>query len=519
LLVLCTAFNRMIDEKGSIFYRGQPVFNTSQMVAALTGTTLACIAEVRFQQVDGEIIHCLSIPFQVDKTLIAETGVVPPSVSDSYPDVSTIELKGNRDQPGGYPSLDGNGKVSGSVLPAAINAELVTNKDQPDGYPGLDSAGLILPARIPIDGVTITVVDGKLVGAASSTAGPAGPTGPTGPAGAASTVPGPTGPTGPTGPIGQGLVIKGTVATTADLPATGNTAGDFWITSDTGHGKVWSGTAWVDTGAVQGPIGPTGPAGTDGATGPAGADGAPGPAGADGAPGATGPTGPAGADGSGGGGGAFDPATGVDETEDFFGEAPWKWGWTLVQISGGTAQPAAVVSGEPSNGIAALAPAGGSAQCGMFVGPMAGRNILVAQNPLTITWRMKLLGTGSGIVAFGLMAASNVFAPSNPLSAIPNGCFFRFDPPHVGDNNWHVAVNSAGANIGDTSMGAADTSWHEFKIAITTAGIVFSIDSTAVTIAYNAIAAPLSIGMFAATFSAEVDMLFDYVRLQQTLAR
>ena len=52
---------------------------------------------------------------------------------------------------------------------------------------------------------------------------------------------------------GQGIVVKGTVPTKADLPTSGNTQGDMWITADTGHGWAWSGTAWVDSGPVQGP--------------------------------------------------------------------------------------------------------------------------------------------------------------------------------------------------------------------------------------------------------------------------
>jgi hypothetical protein len=65
---------------------------------------------------------------------------------------------------------------------------------------------------------------------------------------------------------------------------------------------------------VDGPTGPTGPAGADGATGPTGPAGADGATGADGADGATGPTGPAGADGATGptGSSGADGATGAD---------------------------------------------------------------------------------------------------------------------------------------------------------------------------------------------------------------
>jgi Collagen triple helix repeat (20 copies) len=95
---------------------------------------------------------------------------------------------------------------------------------------------------------------------AQGVAGPQGAQGPTGSTG-------PQGPVGPQGPIGQGLTPKGTVANSGSLPASGNTAGDIWITSDTGHGWSWDGTKWVDMGPFQGPAGATGPAGSQGSPG------------------------------------------------------------------------------------------------------------------------------------------------------------------------------------------------------------------------------------------------------------
>jgi Collagen triple helix repeat (20 copies) len=117
---------------------------------------------------------------------------------------------------------------------------------------------------------------------ATGPAGPAGPEGPPGPVG----IPGSTGPAGatgatgaegPQGPPGEGLVIKGTVPSSSLLPAGGNTVGDGWVTSDTGHLWIWDGTAWDDAGPIQGPpgaTGPDGPPGPAGPTGPAGAAGA-----------------------------------------------------------------------------------------------------------------------------------------------------------------------------------------------------------------------------------------------------
>lgn len=96
--------------------------------------------------------------------------------------------------------------------------------------------------------------------------GPMGPEGPLGPAGPQGD-PGPIGPEGPQGPIGEGLTILGTLASTAELPATGTT-GDGYIISGDLH--VWDGTAWNNTGQIQGP------AGADGAQGPQGPQGLPG---------------------------------------------------------------------------------------------------------------------------------------------------------------------------------------------------------------------------------------------------
>jgi hypothetical protein len=145
---------------------------------------------------------------------------------------------------------------------------------------------------------------------ATGPAGSTGPSGPTGPQG----IQGPTGPQGPKGNDGTSVVLKGAVDTHADLPSTGNTFGDLWVTSDTGHGWVWStpGT-WVDVGPIQGPAGATGatgpqgaqgPAGATGSTGPAGPTGNTGPQGVQGVPGPTGPQGPTGNTGATGPAGA-----------------------------------------------------------------------------------------------------------------------------------------------------------------------------------------------------------------------
>lgn len=123
--------------------------------------------------------------------------------------------------------------------------------------------------------------------------GPQGPIGATGGTGA-------QGPQGPMGAPGTSTIIKGSVDTAANLPTSGVQVGDGWITDDTGHLWVWTGTGWVDAGKIvgpqgpQGPAGPTGPQGGVGNTGPPGPSGSQGPTGATGAQGSQGPQGPTG---------------------------------------------------------------------------------------------------------------------------------------------------------------------------------------------------------------------------------
>ena len=58
---------------------------------------------------------------------------------------------------------------------------------------------------------------------------------------------------GATGDAGTSVVLRGSVTTFASLPTTNRTIGDVWITSDTGDGYAWSGTAWSNVGRIQGP--------------------------------------------------------------------------------------------------------------------------------------------------------------------------------------------------------------------------------------------------------------------------
>lgn len=84
---------------------------------------------------------------------------------------------------------------------------------------------------------------------------------------------GPQGATGATGPQGTGISVSGSVATSADLPATAS-PGDAYVAQDTGHLWIWSTSSWVDGGQFTGPQGATGPQGPKGDTGATGATGA-----------------------------------------------------------------------------------------------------------------------------------------------------------------------------------------------------------------------------------------------------
>ena len=118
---------------------------------------------------------------------------------------------------------------------------------------------------------------------------------------------GSTGPQGVQGPKGDaaGLNVKGTA--TAWPPDASPAEEDLWILPDPtpsgtpagydpGDGVIWNGSAWQDTGPIQGEVGPQGPKGSDGATGSTGPQGIQGPQGIAGSDGAAGVNGTNGAD-------------------------------------------------------------------------------------------------------------------------------------------------------------------------------------------------------------------------------
>jgi hypothetical protein len=86
-------------------------------------------------------------------------------------------------------------------------------------------------------------------------------------------VQGPQGIQGIQGPQGTGLEVKGS-DTYANIIAIGTPAiGDLWIQTDTGgggaigDGRLWDGSAWLNTGPIQGPQGPAGTPGPSAASG------------------------------------------------------------------------------------------------------------------------------------------------------------------------------------------------------------------------------------------------------------
>jgi hypothetical protein len=95
--------------------------------------------------------------------------------------------------------------------------------------------------------------------------------------------------------------MKGSVATSGDLPASGNVQGDAYLVQADDSLWIWDGTTWVSGGSIQGPPGsqgPVGPQGIQGPQGPVGATGSQGPIGNTGAQGPIGNTGAQGPQGN-----------------------------------------------------------------------------------------------------------------------------------------------------------------------------------------------------------------------------
>jgi len=98
------------------------------------------------------------------------------------------------------------------------------------------------------------------VGAAGAT-GPVGPQGPKGEQGVK----------GDTGAAGIGINVKGQVVNFTQLPSSNLLTGDAYVAADTTSLWVWSGSAWINLGSIQGPQGAEGPQGAQGDKGDTGA--------------------------------------------------------------------------------------------------------------------------------------------------------------------------------------------------------------------------------------------------------
>lgn len=154
------------------------------------------------------------------------------------------------------------------------------------------------------------------------------------------------------------FIIKGTVATDADLPTTAE-PGDTYVVTATAHLQHWTGGDWIDIGpaGAPGPTGPTGPLGPAGATGPVGPQGTQGVQGIIGPGGPIGPVGPIGNPGPTGDTGAQGPvgpegATGPQGTQGIQGTegAPGGgtqqslWTWQAAAATGPLASATVAVN-------------------------------------------------------------------------------------------------------------------------------------------------------------------------------
>lgn len=113
----------------------------------------------------------------------------------------------------------------------------------------------------------------------TGTQGPTGPQGPQGPTGSPGSN-GSRGYQGPQGPMGTGITIKGSLASTSNLPTSG-TIGDAYLIDGNIYVYVGSGgnvpgnTRYTNGGNIQGPTGPQGATGAQGRQGPQGPKGTP----------------------------------------------------------------------------------------------------------------------------------------------------------------------------------------------------------------------------------------------------
>jgi hypothetical protein len=659
LLVLTTAFAYLHDAAGNPYFQGQPVFNTTQMANAMgTNKSILCTGEIRFEQPDGEIIHTLSIPFQVDLTLVPETGTTPPTVSGTYPDESTLVLLSQANADGGWLQLDSSGLVPDARIPATV--ERLTNKNQPGGYPGL-TAGKVAGGILPIDGSSIGLngsgqltLLGTFLASLTDFETTAGVSLIENAAGVLNRLVAGTGITFDTSVPGEitlnvvessggitalsdaetssgltlisnvdGILKRLTAGTNVTLDAT-TTPGSIIINctgypltdAETSSGvtlisntlgvlkRIAAGAnVTLDTTTVPGSIiiaaagggggsltladeetstgqtllGATNGlikrlvAGTnvtiDNTTTPGalilaasgGGGGSLTLVDAETSAGNTllgatngqikriiagtnltvdTTTTPGAlilnAAGGGGGGGAFDPTTGIDETEDFFGAAPWKWNWKSYSSGAGSA-PVNVpcISGDKTNGVIQLTTgvggSGSAGTSGLALGTLIGQDFFTGQQPITITFRARFattLPTTSKYSRWMIGLFNNFGDTVGTRTGVNNGLFFMFDPSLTGDTSWYAYAMQGNAGAGSLTTGvAADLSWHTFILTIGASHVYsYTIDGAALTVppASNIDTTALSLGIQGSNFdtgAGEIDLQIDFIRVQQTLAR
>ena len=319
-------------------------------------------------------------------------------------------------------------------------------------------------------------------GADSAVEGPTGPTGPqgligvTGPIGPTGAA-GPTGDTGPTGPQGNdgtSVVLKGSVATVADLDNIQDPApGDLYVVLADGDGYVWSGTNWANVGPIQGPIGPTGPTGNVGPTGPTGDIGA---AGATGPTGDTGPTGPQGDVGPTGADSAVAGPTGPTGPQ---GDAGPTGPTGATGPTGSSSDSFTIISVSGQNNVVADAAAD-------TLTLVAGTGMSITTNDSTDTITFTNTAS-SGATAFtGLSDSAGLTVDQFYLQAITrlnttnNGASsYRFDQYGTADNPTLFALNGATIAFNLNVAGhpfliqtSGGSNYNEGLVHVTTAGVV-----------------------------------------------
>ena len=173
----------------------------------------------------------------------------------------------------------------------------------------VSTTGIDVVGSVEISGTEVIDSSGNWTGPVAGFKGEVGEKGATGAKGQKGEVgqkgqKGEVGSKGSTGATGTGVTMEGQVATTSNLPSSGNTKGDAYIVQADDSLHIWDGSAWVSGGSIQGPQGSKGQKGEVGAKGEVGQKGATGQKGEVGQKGDTGQKGQGGTNGTNGNDGA-----------------------------------------------------------------------------------------------------------------------------------------------------------------------------------------------------------------------